>query len=75
MAKPLDSTPRTRDSTAGATDWSERYLGLAGLSTTSTAFTLALDESLVIHVAFATAIAFAALALLHSRHVRMRTPF
>lgn len=75
MTKPLDSTARIPGSTSRATDWSARYLGLAALSTTSTAFTWAFDRSLVVHVAFVTAIAFAALALLHLRHVRTRAPF
>jgi hypothetical protein len=71
-SKPGPLTPDPSASTQRAIDWSERYLGLAILSTASTAFTWGFDQSLVIHVALATAVAFAALALLHSRRIRAR---
>lgn len=53
-----------------AFDWSGRYLGLAAASIAATAVVWMVDRGLVTHVAFATAIAFGALALLHARRVR-----
>jgi len=53
-----------------AFDWSGRYLGLATISIAATAVVWTVDRGLVVHVALATAVAFAALALLHARRVR-----
>ena len=48
-------------------DWSNRYLALATGSVVATALTWTLNRELVVPVALATAMAFAALALLHAR--------
>jgi hypothetical protein len=56
-----------------AFDWSGRYLGLATISIATTMVVWTVDTALVLPVALATAVAFAALALLHARRVRTET--